>query len=62
MIETRQTRDQLKDLDARKIEIAEIQRNSQWQAVQDEMAALTQQLESVTQQVQKLGMNEISGQ
>lgn len=54
VIETRQTRDQFKkDLDARKIEIAEIQRNSQWQAVQDEMAALTQQLESVTQQVQK---------
>lgn len=54
VIETRQTRDQFKkDLDARKIVIAEIQRKSQWQLVQDEMAALTQQLESVTQQVQK---------
>jgi succinoglycan biosynthesis transport protein ExoP len=54
VIETRQTRDQFKkDLDARKIEIAEIERKSQWQSVQDEMAALTQELESVTQQVQR---------
>lgn len=52
--ETRQTRDQFKkDLDARKIEIAEIQRKSQWQMVQDEVAAIAQQLERVTQQVQR---------
>lgn len=52
--ETRQARDQLrKDLDARKIEIAEIQRKSQWQLAQDEVNAITQQLETVTQQVQR---------
>lgn len=52
--EVRQARNQLiSDLDARKIEIAEIQRKSQWQLVQDQMAALTQELESITQQLQK---------
>ncbi len=52
--ETRQAREQFKkDLDARKIEIAEIQRKSQWQLVQDEVTAIAQQLEAVTQQVQR---------
>jgi len=52
--ETRQARDQFKkDLDARKIEIAEIQRKSQWQLAQDEVSAITQQLEAITQQVQR---------
>lgn len=51
--ETRQARNQfLSDLDARKIEIAEIQRKSNWQLVQDEMAALTQQLDSIVLQLQ----------
>lgn len=52
--ETLQAREQFKkDLDARKIEIAEIVRNSQWQLIQDEVAALSQQLEAVTRQVQQ---------
>lgn len=54
VLETRQARDQFKkDLDARKIEIAEIQRKSQWQLAQDEVSAITQQLETITQQVQR---------
>jgi capsular exopolysaccharide synthesis family protein len=52
--ETLHAREQFKkDLDARKIEIAEIVRNSQWQQIQDEVAALRQQLEAVTRQVQQ---------
>ena len=52
--ETLQSREQFKkDLDARKIEIAEIVRNSQWQLIQDEVAALRQQLDAVTRQVQQ---------